>query len=89
MEYCKFTRERPTGKKGKGGQGERREGGSVQVRLREVFLIARKQEVASRRWFVVSWSLHAAAPVTQRRRQSADFAKSPLGKGDFWEVFKL
>jgi hypothetical protein len=77
-------REGPTGKKGNGGQGEeeRKEGEAWRAGdAPGVFLIGQgKHEVA----MGAPGSSTQVLNVSQRRRQCANFAKSPLGKGDFW-----
>jgi hypothetical protein len=66
MEYCKFTRERDQrGRKGRAAREREGEDGASRCDSRRSF-----SSLGSRRWragggVVVSWSLHAAAPVTQ------------------------
>jgi hypothetical protein len=82
MSSRERERERPTGKKGKGGQGERKGGGGRPGAT--LGGLSRRQEAGG--GVGVSWELHAGAPVTQRRRH-VYFADSPLALGSFpWNL---
>jgi hypothetical protein len=77
-------REGPTGKKGKGGQGEEEMKGASRCCSR-VLLVDR----GSRRWRAgcgIGGLLGAPrrCSYVPTKNTSANFAKSPLGKGDFW-----
>jgi hypothetical protein len=77
------------GKKGKGGQGEEERKGGIQVLLQGPPRRQGKQEVASRRWHRGLLGAPRRCSCVPTKKTSANFAKSPLGKGDFWGVFKL
>jgi hypothetical protein len=91
MDYCKFyvmegERERWGRTEERPGREEKEEGKGVACRgvSRGFSLSAR----ASRRWRLVTSRASTQLLPVSAKKTSANFAKSPLGKGDFWGGFQ-